>query len=140
MTLEVGLTDNIAACLKLRRVVFMEEQNVSLEEEQDGRDDEAYHILALLNGEPVGCARILVEGQTGKIGRVCVLKERRGIGLGVALIKASLAHLVTLPGVSRAALGAQTHALGFYENLGFQPYGPEFMDANMPHQMMERRL
>ena len=51
-----------------------------------------------------------------------------------------VAHLGTIPNVTRAALGAQTNALGFYEKLGFVASGPDFMDANIPHRMMERPL
>jgi ElaA protein len=140
MTLEVGPTQDIDACLELRRVVFIEEQNVSVSDERDGRDGEAHHILAKRDGSPVGCARILISGDTGKIGRVCVLKDQRGTGLGIALIEATLIHLGTCDGVKRAALGAQTHALGFYENLGFTAYGDEFDDAGIAHRMMERAL
>lgn len=140
MTLEIGLTQDVDACLELRRVVFMVEQNVSEADERDGKDDVAHHILARLDGDPVGCARILMDGDTGKIGRVCVLSDRRGTGLGQALVEACLAHLRTVPSAKTAVLGAQTHALGFYENLGFIAYGPEFLDADMPHRMMERPL
>lgn len=140
MTLEVGPTQDIAACLELRRIVFMVEQNVSEDEERDGKDDIAHHILARQDGTPVGCARILIDGHTGKIGRVCVLAEARGTGLGQVIMAACLEHLKPIPGIRRAVLGAQTHALGFYENLGFVAYGPEFLDANIPHRMMERAL
>lgn len=140
MTLEVGPTRDLAACLELRRVVFMLEQDVSEDEERDGKDGEAHHILARQDGRAVGCARILVDGETGKIGRVCVLADHRGTGLGKALMAACLDHLGSMPGVSRAVLGAQTHALGFYESLGFTAFGPEFLDAGIPHLMMERAL
>ncbi|MEM6590085.1 MAG: GNAT family N-acetyltransferase [Pseudomonadota bacterium] len=139
MSLLIGPTDDIAGCLELRRVVFMLEQGVSEEEERDGCDDSAHHILARLDGQPVGCARILIEGDKGKIGRVCVLADQRGTGLGKALIEGCLAHLTSL-GLTRAVLGAQTHALGFYEALGFTAFGEEFDDAGIPHRMMERGL
>lgn len=140
MSVEIGPTDDIASCLDLRRIVFMEEQNVSEADERDGKDDIAHHILARLDGRPVGCARILFDGATGKIGRVCVLRDQRGTGLGQAIMQACLDHLTEMPGVTRAMLGAQSHALGFYENLGFVAFGPEFMDANIPHRMMERAV
>ncbi|MEL6648875.1 MAG: GNAT family N-acetyltransferase, partial [Pseudomonadota bacterium] len=107
MTLEIGLTDDLAACLELRRIVFMEEQNVSEADERDGKDDVAHHILARQKDRPVGCARILIDGHSGKIGRVCVLKDQRGTGLGQALMKGCLEHLRTMPEVTRAVLGAQ---------------------------------
>jgi predicted GNAT family N-acyltransferase len=37
-------------------------------------------------------------------------------------------------------LGAQTHAMGFYERLGYQAYGPVFDDAGIPHRSMRRSL
>jgi predicted GNAT family N-acyltransferase len=81
-------------------------------------------------------ARLLIEGGTGKIGRVCVLAEARGEGIGAALIRAAVADLAAMPGVSRAKLGAQVHALGFYERLGFVAVGPVYLDAGIEHRDM----
>lgn len=136
MSLEVALTDDLALCHALRRVVFIEEQNVPAAEEVDGRDAGALHLLARLAGQPVGCARVLLDAETGKIGRVCVLRDQRGRGIGVALIQAALAVLRDRPGITRAKLGAQTHAIGFYEKLGFQAIGAEYLDAGIAHQDM----
>ncbi|WP_320177299.1 GNAT family N-acetyltransferase [Roseovarius pacificus] len=140
MTPVIGLTDDLATCRALRETVFIQEQGVSEAEEYDGLDDRADHILARLNGQPVGCARILYQGDTGKIGRVCVLRQARGTGLGAALIRACLDHLGGKPGIARAMLGAQTHAIGFYEKLGFTAFGPEYLDAGIPHRDMDRPL
>ena len=74
----------------------------------------------------------------GKIGRVAVLADQRGTGLGRKLIEACLAELSNDPEVSAAKLGSQIHALGFYEKLGFVAEGPEFDDAGIPHRMMSR--
>ncbi|MEQ8896384.1 MAG: GNAT family N-acetyltransferase [Roseovarius sp.] len=141
MTLTVGPTEDIAACAGLRRAVFIEEQGVPPEVEQDGRDREAHHVLAVQDGVPVGCGRILIDGATGKIGRVCVLREHRGQGIGLALVGSCLEVLRGLPGMTRAELGAQSYAIGLYERLGFAAYGPEFSDAGgQPHRMMGRHL
>lgn len=134
--LQLGLTDDLGLCHALRRAVFIEEQNVPEEEELDGRDADALHLLARLDGQPVGCARILLQGDTGKIGRVCVLPEFRGQHIGVALITAALDHLRSQPGVTRARLGAQIHALGFYEKLGFVAEGADYLDAGIVHRDM----
>ena len=136
----ISQTDDLAACHALRRTVFIEEQNVSEAEEVDGRDGEALHILATLDGEALGCARILIEDGVAKIGRVCVLKQTRGSGLGAAIIEACLDVARDQIGVTKAKLGAQTHALGFYEQLGFTAFGPIYDDAGIPHRDMERAL
>ena len=136
----ISQTDDLAACHALRRTVFIEEQNVSEAEEVDGRDGEALHILATLDGEALGCARILIGDGVAKIGRVCVLKHARGSGLGAAIIEACLDVARDQTGVTKAKLGAQTHALTFYERLGFTAFGPIYDDAGIPHRDMERAL
>ncbi|TXI00909.1 MAG: GNAT family N-acetyltransferase [Pseudorhodobacter sp.] len=133
-------TRDIATCRALRRIVFIEEQGVSEADELDDKDDEAIHLLATMAGKPVGSARLLVLGEVGKVGRVCVLPEARGTGLGAALMRAAVARFGQVPGVKTVKLGAQTHALGFYERLGFQAQGPEFDDAGIPHREMVLEL
>ena len=136
MTLEIGETRDIATCQALRRVVFIEEQGVSPQDEMDGRDGAARHLLARLDGAPIGTARLLTEGAVGKIGRVCVRAEARGKGVGVALIRAAVEIFRSEPGVQKVKLGAQTHAMGFYAALGFEAVGEVYQDAGIPHRDM----
>lgn len=136
----IARSDDLAACHAIRRAVFIREQSVPEALEIDGLDDAAIHLLAAVEGRPVGCARLLIDGATGKIGRVAVLPEARGTGLGAALMRAALDELRRIPGVTTARLGAQTHALGFYERLGFVAEGPVFDDAGISHRMMTRPL
>ena len=140
MTVLITETRDIANCHALRRTVFIEEQGVSLEDEVDGRDDQALHLLAIADGTPAGTARILLGSDYGKIGRVCVLAAARGEGIGAQLIRAAVERLRVQPGILEARLGAQTHALGFYERLGFTAFGPDYMDAGIPHRDMRLRL
>lgn len=136
MSAEIAETRDIATCRALRRVVFIDEQGVPEADEIDDQDEVAIHLLASAGGRPVGTARLLLKGGAGKIGRVCVLREWRGTGLGAALIRAALARLRAEPGIATAKLSAQTDALGFYEKLGFAAVGEVYMDAGIPHQDM----
>lgn len=120
---------------EIRRVVFIVGQNVPEQEERDGKDDEAIHLIAFRDKKAVGTARILLLDGIGKIGRVAVLDEMRGLGMGKAIMIAALEELRS-EGVPKAMLASQTHALGFYEALGFVAEGPEFMDAGIPHRNM----
>ncbi|MFK7878917.1 GNAT family N-acetyltransferase [Roseobacter sp.] len=137
MNFDIGLTDDIDTCLALRRSVFIDEQGVSETDEVDGRDNGALHLLAQREKKPIGTARILIIEDTAKIGRVCVLKTQRGTGLGAALIQAALEVARGHPHVQRAQLGAQLHALAFYEKLGFNAFGPVYDDAGIDHRDME---
>lgn len=140
MSVEIVETRDLPTCHALRRAVFIEEQGVSQEDEVDGRDGEAIHLLAVADGTPVGTARILLGSDYGKIGRVCVLTEARGEGIGAQLIRAAVERLRGIPGIVEARLGAQTHAMGFYERLGFVSYGITYLDAGIPHRDMRLRL
>ncbi|HDZ81028.1 MAG TPA: GNAT family N-acetyltransferase [Roseobacter sp.] len=136
MSLHISVTDDLASCHLLRRIVFIEEQGVSEADELDGLDDCATHFLATENELPIGTARMRIKGDTAKVGRVCVIKSHRGTGLGAALIRAAIEEARKLPGVRLAKLGAQTHALGFYEKLGFEAQGPVYDDAGIDHRDM----
>lgn len=136
----VDVTDDIDTCLDLRRTVFVEEQSVPEEIEMDGQEDKGIHLLVCDGGMPVGTARLIVLGETGKIGRVCVLKSHRGTGLGKVLMDKALEVLRDQPGVKSAKLSAQTRVIGFYEGLGFLAHGPEYLDAGIPHRDMTRQL
>ncbi|MCF3973036.1 GNAT family N-acetyltransferase [Paracoccus salsus] len=138
--MRIELTRDLDACRALRRTVFIEEQGVPEAEEWDGLDGEALHLLVWQEGAPVGTARILLKGATGKIGRVCVLAEARGSGLGAALIRAAMDVLRARPGITHARLGSQVHAIGFYERLGFSVDGPIYDDAGIAHRDMTREL
>lgn len=138
--MKIQVTRDLETCLALRRTVFVQEQNVPEDEERDDKDAAAVHLLAFDGDQPVGTARIVLMGDTGKIGRVCVLPRMRGTGLGVALINAALDDLRARPGMARAKLASQTHAIGFYEKLGFSAHGDEYLDAGIPHRDMTRDL
>jgi predicted GNAT family N-acyltransferase len=138
--LRIEVTRDISTCQHLRRVVFIEEQGISETDEVDGLDETSIHLLAWNGALPVGTARLLIKGPVGKIGRVCVLPQARGTGLGAALIRAALEVLRDRPGVTEAYLGSQSHATRFYEKLGFAVEGDEFLDAGIPHRHMRRAL
>ena len=136
----IEVVTNYAPCIALRRAVFIVEQGISEAEEMDDLDETSIHMLATANDKPVGTARLLINGEIGKIGRICVLADQRGTGLGARIVQAAMEHLRTLPGVTQAKLGAQDHAIGFYEKLGFVGYGPFYDDAGIPHRDMIRDL
>ena len=135
---QIERTDDIATCLQIRRVVFIEGQDVPEAEEVDGEDPDCIHYLAHVNGIPAATARVKPLGAKAKIQRVAVLDAHRGTGLGAELMQFILDDLRA--GFDKAVLGSQPHAIGFYEKLGFEAFGPEFDDAGIPHREMALRL
>ncbi|MFF2568123.1 GNAT family N-acetyltransferase [Streptomyces sp. NPDC058084] len=138
------------ACFEVRREVFVGEQGVPRELEYDTYDETAVHVLAVrADGVPLGTGRLLhgadATGKTGadvsvgSLGRLAVTGAARGLGIGAALVRA-IEDAARERGLTAVDLHAQTHALGFYERLGYVAYGPEFPDAGMPHRAMRRAL
>ena len=116
----------------IRFTVFVEEQQVPAEMELDEHDPACVHVIAKLEGRAVGTGRLLPDGH---IGRMAVLKEARGQGVGAAMLLA-LMEKARLRGDKEVALSAQSHAIGFYRKHGFVEEGPEYLDAGIPHQAM----
>ena len=129
-----------AACLRLRRSVFIEEQGVPEADEVDGLDEAAVHILAKCDGEAAGAARLTYRQPVAKIQRVCVSRHWRGRGLGADIITFAVEVIRHNRAISVIRLGAQTQALEFYRKLGFREVGSVYPDAGIPHQDMELSL
>lgn len=125
------------ALRRIRRNVFVVEQNVPEAIEWDGIDAGCRHAIAEdVVGMPIGCGRLLPDGH---IGRMAVIAEWRGRGVGSELLETllGLARALAYP---RAILNAQTKAVAFYARFGFDPVGGVFEEAGIPHQTMVRAL
>ena len=83
---EAATDDEVSAALALRSQVFCEEQGVSFEADQDGRDPEATHIVAVDDGAVIGTCRLLFRGHVARLGRLAVARERRGDGVAAAIL------------------------------------------------------
>ncbi|QKW05982.1 GNAT family N-acetyltransferase [Streptomyces sp. NA04227] len=142
-----------AACFAIREDVFVAELGVPEDLEYDAYDNDAslvVHVLAVdSDGTPLGTGRLLYgpgaatktggEPGLGSLDRLAVTRHVRGLGVGAALVR-GIEEAARLRGLTTVGLHAQTHALGFYERLGYVAYGPEFEEAGLPHQSMRRGL
>jgi predicted GNAT family N-acyltransferase len=126
--------DDNADLRRIREAVFVVEQDVPPELEWDAEDTDAVHFLAFEGDFAVGTARLLPDGQ---IGRVSVLKDWRGLHIGEMLMQAAIAE-AERRGLRRQMLTAQAHAVRFYERLGFRVASEEFLEAGIPHVDMVR--
>ena len=120
----------------IREQVFIFEQSVPIDLEWDEFDAQSRHVLAWVNGAAVGTGRLLPDGH---IGRMAVLRQWRGLGVGSALLGA-LVEIARTLGMRRVLLNAQVQALPFYRRHGFEIEGEEFLDAGIAHRRMVREL
>lgn len=126
-----------AALMQVRRCVFIDEQQVPEALEWDDDDAICTHVLAWNSKrDAVGTARL---HPSGRVGRVAVLKEHRGGGVG-KLLMVTLISLARREGIERLVLHSQVQALGFYRRLEFTPFGEEFLEAGIAHIEMQLTL
>ncbi|MEU1210242.1 GNAT family N-acetyltransferase [Nocardia sp. NPDC005825] len=135
----VSTERELADAYAVRLKVFVAEQGVPEEIEIDELDEVADHFLGLLDGRPAGAGRLIVRDGIGILGRLAVLAETRGTGLGAALVRA-IEERARARGLVAIELHSQTHATGFYEKLGYRRFGEIGMDAGIPHIWMRRSL
>jgi predicted GNAT family N-acyltransferase len=115
--------------------VFVRELGIPADQEWDGLDPECAHLLAYdMDGNPIGTARMQADGH---IGRMAVLPDWRGRGVGSALLL-MLIELAAAHGLDEVFLNAQTAAADFYHRHGFIASGEEFSAAGIPHIRMSR--
>ena len=122
--------------IAVRFEVFVIGQDVPVDLEQDALDPHCRHFLATCESRPIGTARV---DSHGHVGRVAVLEEFRGRGIGKAIMLAVI-EAMRASHHEQALLNSQTSALGFYRKLGFDVDGDEFMEAGIPHVAMRLQL
>lgn len=120
----------------IRERVFVREQSVPQEMEWDEFDAVSRHVVAEAAGQAIGTGRLLPDGH---LGRMAVLPEWRGQGVGGALLQCLL-DMARADGHERVMLNSQIHAMAFYRRFGFEPEGEAFLDAGIPHIAMSRQL
>ena len=136
-TREARLPDDLPAICDIRRMVFIEEQQIPANLEWDGLDADCRHVLAFSQSdEAVGTGRLLANG---RIGRMAVLPDWRGRGIGTAILDALL-QLARREDHPRVSLHAQRTVARFYRNAGFRETGEVFMEAGIEHVPMEKNL
>lgn len=116
----------------LRKLVFVQEQQVPEEIELDEFDVTALHGVAQIGNEIVGVLRLLIEDGCGHLGRLAVKKELRGQGLGRDLMKLAEEKAKELK-LKEIYFHAQYHAMPFYQKLGYGTRGEIFKEAGIDH-------
>jgi GNAT superfamily N-acetyltransferase len=125
--------------LPIRIEVFVKEQSVPFDLEQDEYDSVATHALLWVDGQTIGTGRVFKKDMNSNvffIGRLCVLKKYRGLGHGEYLMNALIKY-AQQHGASACCIHAQTNSQLFYKKLGFVAHPETFMEAGIEHVLMQ---
>ncbi|HYK72546.1 MAG TPA: GNAT family N-acetyltransferase [Pseudoneobacillus sp.] len=135
----VSTEEELQDAFTIRKKVFVEEQNVPLEEEIDQFEDDSTHFVLYNDEQAIGAGRFRILDGLGKVERICVMEEARGTGAGKEIMLGIEEYAKRLD-ISSLKLNAQTHAIPFYERLGYVVVSEKFMDAGIPHKTMKKTL
>lgn len=125
------------ALLRLRQDVFVVEQDCAYPDIDD-RDTEPRTLHLWVEddaGHVVSCLRLLDDGETTRVGRVCTTPVARSRRLATTLIS----RAIELAGDRPVVIDAQSHLHDWYASLGFEVCGEEFVEDGIPHLPMRRR-
>lgn len=137
----VTRNEELAEALKVRRQVFVNEQGIAEEEEYDGYDEKALHMVVKDDsGRVIATARVrFLASNQAKIERMAVLQPFRRQGIGGRIIT-FLGEQMSNRQVEQLILHAQLSAVTFYKSCGFQEKGETFEEAGIRHIKMEKQL
>jgi predicted GNAT family N-acyltransferase len=134
------LPEELIAIQAIRRVVFQEEQGVTPELDFDGLDEISEQLIAYLNGQYVGTARIrYLNNKTAKIERLAVIHEARGQGVGRKIMEKAL-EVIANKNITEVVIHAQEYVRGLHLQLGFKEEGEIFEEAGIRHVKMKKNL
>lgn len=133
--------DLLEKAFKIRREVFVVEQQVATEEEFDEFEPTSRHFVALSDdGDPVGAARWRKTQNGVKLERFAVKSSARRQGIGASLVKVVLDDIIRQEGAGvYLYLHAQLPAVPLYQKFGFEVEGDQFLECNIWHYLMHRR-
>ena len=129
-TIRTGSWDELQNDAKLiREQVFIQEQQIAVEDEWDAEDAVSVHFVIYDQDQPIATARLL---QNNSVGRVAVLKSHRGVGIGKLLMQ-QIIQQANYEQREFLKLSSQAHAIQFYAGLGFKVEGEQYLDCGIPH-------
>ncbi|MGL4619911.1 GNAT family N-acetyltransferase [Chroococcidiopsis sp.] len=132
--------EDFLAMRSVRTEVFQSEQGIEPELDFDGKDEISDQIIAYLDRQPLGTARIrYLDDRTAKIERLAVLPIARGKGIGKLIMEKAIA-LAVQKKMQEVVIHSQEYIQGLHQKLGFEPEGAVFEEAGIPHVKMRKKL
>lgn len=128
--------------LRLRSSVFIVEQEC-IYQDCDEKDLQAYHLFCIDNNKLIVTLRIIDKGVSYdevSIGRVAVDKEYRRNNLGRKSMEKAISFIKETYGETDVRISAQVYIKDFYKSLGFKEISQEYLEDNIPHIEMIKKI
>ena len=132
---EVRTPEVLRKAQAIREQIFVVEQGIPRELEQDGQDAASIHVLALYDGAPAATGRLtMTSDREGVLARIAVLPDYRGKGLGKRVVQ-RLEALARREGLATVSLKPHHYLEDFYQKMGYATVPGSFSTAG-PHPLL----
>jgi predicted GNAT family N-acyltransferase len=111
--------EDLTRVVTIRSAVYVGEQECPYDEEYDGNDLSATHLLVYIGDEPVGCLRIRCFADFAKIERLAIRKEFRKSRAAFQLVRAAF-KLCQKKGYTKVYGHSQERLVNFWSRFGFR--------------------
>lgn len=126
--------------VKLRDDILRKPLGLGFTPEELEAEKENMLIAAFEDEDILGCCMLVEENnKIVRLRQMAVLNDLQGKGIGRALMIFA-ENLARDRGYKILSMHARTHAIGFYEKMGYSVSGDEFIEVTIPHYVMEKRL
>jgi predicted GNAT family N-acyltransferase len=127
---------DIKDAVLVRDKVFVNEQNIDYNSVFDGNDSQAIHVIVYEGKNPVGTGRMIEKDNVYIIGRIAVLKEKRGNYYGDLIVRMLITKAFDM-GAIYIEVHSQLPVMDFHKKIGFQEYGEVYQQENIEHINMK---
>lgn len=133
-------TEEYRQMVKLRDDILRKPLGLTFSEEELEKEKDNLLIAAFDDGKILACCMLVEENpQTVRLRQMAVINLLQGKGIGKALMLFA-ENLARDRGYQKITMHARKNAIGFYEKMGYNIIGDEFVEITIPHYIMEKCL
>ncbi len=126
--------------VKLRYEIMRKPLGLTFTEEELQREKDDILIGAFEDDKIIGCCLLTkIDSMCTKMRQMAVQKNRQGLGIGESMMQFA-ENIARDRGFKSIMMHARETAIGFYERYGYRTRGDEFIEVNIPHRVMEKKL
>jgi len=126
--------------VKLRYEIMRKPLGLSFTEDELNKEKDDILIGAFEEDEIIGCCLLTkVDANCTRLRQMAVQKNRQGMGIGESMMQFA-ENIARDRGFKKIVMHARETAIGFYERYGYKTKGDEFIEVNIPHRVMEKKL
>ena len=126
--------------VKLRYDIMRKPLGLEFSDDELKREKEDILIGAFDDDEIIGCCLLSkIDNNCTRLRQMAVQKSSQGIGIGESMIQFA-ENIARDRGFKTLMMHARETAIGFYEKYGYKATGDEFIEVNIRHRIMEKKL